>query len=140
MVEELTMSEVWNLFRDKLRDDEGRLPQTHIFISDNSVKTVDAAKLRQIKAVLFILRLIPYSEQRRDCDDFAKLAVGIIRLFFPTYAFGEIWADGIGSSGGRHAMNFFITDEKKIVLYEPQNGKTKKEFSVSGQNSVLWGL
>jgi len=112
-------------------------PGTIIHVSDKSYTTVGSKELKKLKKYLFILQLIPYRAETRDCDDFATIADAIRRIFCPSYAFGEIWADGISTGGGYHAMNFFITDEKKVCLFEPQNSKVITDFLVTGNNPTL---
>lgn len=121
----LTKSEVKDILTPLLP------PGTIIHISDKSYTAVGSKELKKLKKYLFILQLIPYRAETRDCDDFATIADAIRRIFCPSYAFGEIWAYGI-SSGGYHAMNFFITDERKVCLFEPQNSKIVTDFLVSG--------
>lgn len=107
-----------------------------LYISDREYVLMSRAHVKIMKIVLFVLTMLPYREERRDCDDFAKMAVGLMRLFCPLWAFGEVWADGL-SAGGYHAQNFYVTEEKTIVFYEPQNGKISDNSIMTGNRIKL---
>ena len=87
--------------------------------------------IRRLKRVLFLISLLPYKKEFRDCDDFAAFAYAVARFFFGNAAFGVVWADGLGNTTEYHAANFYITEDKEIKLYEPQNTKTY-EFKPTG--------
>ena len=95
----------------------------HIDVSDNEYVLMSEKDIKRAKRILFLISLLPYRPQKRDCDDYAAFADALVRFFFGNMAFGIIWAEGLGNTQGYHAANFFITEEKQLKLYEPQNGK-----------------
>ena len=103
----------------------------HADIADDEYVLMSEKDLKKAKRILFFISLLPYRPQKRDCDDYAKFAAALVRFFFGNAAFGEIWGDGLGNTQGYHAANFYITEEKELKLYEPQNRNTY-EFKPTG--------
>ena len=108
---------------EELRDLLKTAGVEHIDISDNDYILFSEKDVRKLKRILFLISLLPFRPERRDCDDYAKFAAALVRFFFGNAAFGEIWADGISNTQGYHAANFFITENKELKIYEPQNTK-----------------
>ena len=98
-------------------------PGSHLTVSDREYKTVSETDIKKIEKKMKIIRaLFPYKPETRDCDDFAKIAKTVQILFCPGRAFGEIYANNLGTEN-RHAVNIFINDKKQKKYYEPQSGK-----------------
>jgi len=92
-------------------------------IADREYTLMTGTDLKKLNRLLFIIRLLPYKAEARDCDDYADFAKAICRFWFKNKAFGTIWADGIDPAG-YHAANFYINENKQFKIYEPQNAKT----------------
>ena len=114
-------------FRDILKaagvDSADLADREYILFSEKDIK--------RLKRILFLISLLPYRKEKRDCDDFAAFAAALVRFFFGNAAFGTVWAHGLGNTAGYHAANFYITEEREIKLYEPQNTKIY-EFKPTG--------
>jgi len=96
---------------------------SYLFVSDRVYKTVSESDIKKIEKIMKIVRnLFPYKPETRDCDDFAKIAKTVQILFCPGRAFGEIYANNLGTEN-RHALNIFINENKQKKYYEPQSGK-----------------
>lgn len=74
-----------------------------------------------------------YKKRVRDCDDYSFALMGLVRKLLPGVCFGIVWVDVLGSNDEvlyKHAMNFFIDNNKKFYYVEPQTnnifGMTKK--------------
>ena len=102
-------------------------------LADENYSLMAAADLRKLNRLLSLVRLLPYKAQKRDCDDYAVTARAVCRLFFGNKAFGEIWANGISTTGAYHAANFYVDETKTIKLYEPQNAKST-DFKPTGDH------
>jgi hypothetical protein len=100
-------------------------------LADSEYILFSEKDIKRLKRVLFLISLLPYKPQARDCDDFAAFAYAVARFFFGNAAFGIVWADGLGNTKGYHAANFYITEEREIKLYEPQNTNVY-EFKPTG--------
>jgi hypothetical protein len=103
----------------------------HVDLSDNEYVLFSPSDIKRLNRVLFIISLLPYKKEARDCDDFSDFAHAVARFWFGNCAFGRIWAEGLGTTQGYHAANFYVTESLEIVLYEPQNRKTY-EFAPQG--------
>lgn len=69
---------------------------------------------------------IQYYPELFDCDDYACYAKTIIAMRNledkKNYAFGQVYIIS-KKEGWGHALNFFITSNNNLYLYEPQNCK-----------------
>ena len=91
-------------------------------LADSEYTVMTEADFKKLNRLLFLIRLLPYQPEKRDCDDYADFAKAVCRLYFKNKAFGTIWADGINPAG-YHAANLYINENKEVVIYEPQNAK-----------------
>jgi hypothetical protein len=91
-------------------------PGASIYMPDLTYKTAPASEVQKI-IDWSGSKNEKYLTEQFDCDDFAWLLMGSVS-FYPWSAlpFGTIWTN-------KHALNFFIDDQKKLWFVEPQNGK-----------------
>ena len=108
---------------DELKELLKKAGVEHADLADAEYILFSEKDIKRLKRVLFLISLLPYKSQARDCDDFADFAHAVARFFFGNAAFGRVWAHGLGNTAGYHAANFYVTEELEIKLYEPQNTK-----------------
>jgi len=95
----------------------------NINLADREYKLMTEKDIKKMKRLLWLISLLPYKPESRDCDDYSDFAKAVIRFFFGNIAFGVIWAHGLGNTAGYHSANFFMDENKKLHVYEPQNAK-----------------
>lgn len=72
-------------------------------------------------------KALQFKDQLFDCDEYAVIALAFVKLEIAmldlshTWAFGEISL--VAPEKGVHNQNFFITEDLKVKLYEPQANK-----------------
>ena len=133
---QLTNSEVYKIINSSLK------------ITDNTrIKLADrgyyAISLLDIKKFLLVdaSDLHKYKPEIFDCDDFAVVLLGRNREWFSkvnmefssTFGIvvGDIRRNETDTEPRYHAMNFIITNEKKLFLIEPQNDSVYEPTSNS---------
>ena len=60
-----------------------------------------------------LIKYIPYTTEKFDCDDYAKILNGMMGLICPNICFGIAWSP-------THAFNICMLDDHKIYIVEPQ--------------------
>jgi hypothetical protein len=59
-----------------------------------------------------------------DCDDFAFRTMSEVRYAMPSAAFGVVLVEIVNPQGSKfHALNFFISFDRKMKLVEPQEDR-----------------
>lgn len=90
----------------------------YIFIMDNEYYAID----NNVDIVEFLRKdnvsEIPYEIDFFDCDDYAITLMGNIKQAKHGIAFGFII---VRKGDNTHAMNFFVDNQNRIWLVEPQN-------------------
>ena len=127
----LEQNEVRAIFQAQLA---GKLSSAPLLIlSDPNYTTITEQKIRQIYYESD-LKGTEYNIDKHDCDDFsvrfkAALAKAVTYDWSAKYAY----AAGIvfGYIPTPHAINWFITPEKKLMFFEPQTGEV---FLPKGKN------
>ena len=127
----LEQNEVRAIFQAQLA---GKLSSAPLLIlSDPFYTTITEQKIRQIYYESD-LKGTEYNLDKHDCDDFsvrfkAALAKAVTYDWNSKYSY----AAGIvfGYIPTPHAINWFITPEKKLMFFEPQTGEV---FSPKGKN------
>jgi len=90
-----------------------------------------------------ILCCIKYRKQTFDCDDFAVVMMGMERLQLDKvrkaeggstfgYVDGAIKFEG-DDEAKAHAMNFFVDENEKVWLVEPQTGSIRSIDEFTGR-------
>jgi len=69
-----------------------------------------------------VLKFAKFKNNERDCDDYSFGIMGIMRWIVPGFAFGIVHVDSVN---GRHALNFFLDEEKRLYYFEPQTNTIK---------------
>ena len=102
---------------DILRDE---FPGAQIYIPD---QTVGVASFSQYFNFLKLNKIdkAQYISEDYDCDDFARELWHYFKGLNTKIAFGHIWISKPLGSG--HALNWFIDNELRLWLVEPQNDK-----------------
>lgn len=107
--------------------------QPLLILSDPFYTTITDQRIRQIYYEAD-LKNTPYDIDKHDCDDFSvrfkgELAKAVTYDWSSKYSY----AAGIvfGSIPTPHAINWFITPEKKLMFFEPQTGEV---FEPKGKN------
>jgi len=95
-----------------------------IFISDN---TYQIPRLEDIQRFLKIniFKFRQYVPEKFDCDNYSFSLMGMSTNVLSGYAVGIIWV-GTGIGREKHALNFFIGNDKQITYIEPQTDKIFK--------------
>ena len=98
-------------------------PDSDLEITDIRKKTCDYSTLKEL-SYLIPVRYKKYQKEVFDCEDFAIIAWGIWKAFFPRLPIGLAF---VKTNIGLHAMNCAIYKTEKgtpsFTFIEPQNGK-----------------
>jgi len=92
-------------------------PRAKIYLSDQKYKLISVGKLKEFLAQDKTDEM-KYKAERFDCDNFSYRLMGYIQDWNADLAFGIIWITGKNYS---HALNCFISNERKFYLVEPQS-------------------
>jgi len=90
--------------------------ESNIKIRDMGYFAVNKEIIELLKN-LNVFRKLDYSKTH-DCDNFSSEFSGLCSLVAPNYSIGECW---VHTPTGNHALNCFIDDNKRLLLFEPQN-------------------
>lgn len=130
----LTHEEVRAILKEALRDKIR--PHTLIILSDKAYTTIDE---ESVSKVFKRARLDEkqYRPEVLDCENFAmEMLVQINDFGYGNWKLNYGYAFGIvyGDIPTPHAINWFITPEKKLLFIEPQSGEI---FEPKGDNIVF---
>jgi len=75
-----------------------------------------------------IFRHIKYVANIYDCDNYAISVLAIFKNLLPECAFGMAFVTR-PKLNDRHALNFFINENKEVIWVEPQTNKIYKDNS-----------
>lgn len=70
-----------------------------------------------------------------DCDDYALHLHSKIKWNFPHWAFGEAWGLRIRGQDLNHYLNVVITNNRGVVLFEPQ---VPGDWWIPQDDKILW--
>lgn len=124
---ELTTNDVYNILRQIK-------PQAcHLFDATYSLVSIDDIKAF---AKLDTTNLLKYKSEAFDCDDFSAVCLGRVREWYGKgsgaggICFGMITGDlrtnEQPDTPRIHAANIYISPEKEIWIFEPQNDTLQK--------------
>ena len=82
------------------------------YITDNSCRLMTMSNLTKIMNKS-IIKYIPYTPEKFDCDDYAKVLNGVMGLICPNNCFGIAWSK-------THAFNICMLSDHNIYIIEPQ--------------------
>lgn len=127
----LTELEIKGIFTQQLAGKLSSAPL--VILSDANYTTITEQKVRQIYYNAD-LRKTEYDINKHDCDDFSVRFKGELAKAV-TYDWDSKYAYAAGIVFGYiptpHAINWFITPEKKLMFFEPQTGEV---FEPRGKN------
>jgi len=98
----------------------------HIWIFDRKLVLLPPKQIADVLKGIEVHKK-QFKEQLFDCDDFALVSNAFVKLKvaelnFPyNWAFGEVFL--VDPERGTHNQNIFITEDFKVMLYEPQNNE-----------------
>ena len=107
--------------------------QPLLILSDPNYTTISEQKIRQIYFEAD-LKNTQYDIDKHDCDDFSvRFKAEVVKAVLSDWGARYTYAAGIvfGYIPTPHAINWFITPEKKLMFFEPQTGEV---FSPKGKN------
>ncbi len=109
---------------------EAKFPQCNIYLSDGDYRLCSE---KDMEAFLSYdpTEKNKYSAEEFDCDDFSYRLMG--QFCVPGWsdlAFGILWTN-------THALNVFVTEEKKVLFIEPQNDNIE-ELLEPWQGSMVY--
>ncbi len=127
----LTQMEVKGIFTQQL---SGKLSSSPLVIlSDPNYTTITEQKIRQIYYESD-LKGTEYNLDKHDCDDFSvRFKAALAKAVTYDWSSKYSYAAGIvfGYIPTPHAINWFITPDKKLMFFEPQTGEV---FAPKGKN------
>jgi len=87
-----------------------------------------------------IIKAFKWRREYADCDDRAKFVCALISFLFTLNASAQVYCEvsGFGGWRGRHYCNLVVTSEKKVLLFDVDNGGRIKE--VVGDNMTMGGV
>lgn len=135
----LSATEVRNIIKEQLHVDDAK-----IFVGDREYLAYSVEKLKEFLAEDLVNKLT-YRTDVLDCDDFARILQGREREWFARTSqvncgstLGCVWGDLRPSEDStqpyHHAMNFFIDNERRLFMVEPQTDSMRLVTS----NSTHW--
>jgi hypothetical protein len=86
---------------------------SNIYISD---ATFDVSTIEDCKAYSATFKHQPYLAEGHDCDNFSFAEMGYYSQGLWSLPFGIFWSS-------THAFNFFIDDQKRLWIVEPQTNE-----------------
>ena len=95
-------------------------PKADIVYTDNIYYLATQKTMDHLLGINFF-KFAKYEEGWRDCDDYSYGAMGLMRWVVPAFCFGIVHVNI--STGGKHALNFFMDDKKRLYYFEPQTNK-----------------
>jgi len=78
-----------------------------------------------------LIRAFPWQREKLDCDDRAKLVCSLTSLFFGLNASAQVYCEVSNFNGwqGRHYCNLVVSSEKRVLLFDVDNGGRIKELT-----------
>lgn len=98
-----------------------------IIISDTSKITYERSTYAEAGSLDYI-KYKRYQAEVFDCEDFADVMLGEMRVLLSNSCFGRV---DVETKDGAHALNFFIDPRENIWYFEPQTGEIFSAGSVT---------
>ena len=120
---EIKVDDLHKLLRNKFEE-------ANIFLSDMTYKLCNPEDIKYFLSIDGTNRF-EYEAESYDCDNFSYRLMGQFSIpEWATLCFGICWTD-------KHALNFFIDEERKFWFVEPQNDSVQENLSSWQGNKVL---
>lgn len=96
-------------------------------ITDSSKEALSLNQFKQLVNLNFVSQR-GYLPKIFDCEDFTITMLATVTECAPNLAFGMVHVERhdlpmVGQFYQKHALNFFVTDQKQLYFFEPQTGQ-----------------